>query len=222
MTKRDSLSETCERIVGELAAKRGEDNIGQGGEEAWHDERLDTCKDDWTFDLAVEVRVMRLQGKAWWLIARELEFPGNGASAKQGRAGAAFARRLWKAAWGETYHETNANRETKDERVDRALLDASRPYFAADALELDIIKKVKGARVEWVTRLTTGGGLVTSHQETYVHDDPRLIRIKNGPRGRYIEFYEQPDPAMLQIRNSLAKAGPLRSVYLDRIIRVGA
>lgn len=220
---RDKLSEICERIVTDLETIQGENTIGQH-DDGWEEERLDTCQDDWTYDLAVEVRYLRGQGKAWWLIARELGLPGNGASAKQGRAGAAFARRLWKAAWGETYHDTNVSRETKGERVDRALLDTSRPYFAADAMELDIIRAIKGSRLEWVTRLVAGDGLVVSHQETYVHDDPRLIWVKQGPKGRYIEFFEQPDSAQLQVdpRMAIAKGGPLRSVYLDRIIRVGA
>jgi hypothetical protein len=218
---RDKLSETCERIVGELVSKRGSDDIGECGSDHWHDDRLETCEDDWTFDLAMEVRYLRESGKAWWLIAQELGLPGNGCDAKQGRAGAAFARRLWKAAWGETYHDTNVNRETKGERVDRAQLDTSRPYFAADALAPDIISRIRGVKIEWITRLQAGDGLVVSHQETYVHDDKQLIKVKQGPKGRYVEFFEQPDKTMLAIRNSLSKAGPLRSVYLDRIIRVG-
>lgn len=224
MGARDRLSAMCEGIIEKVIAKREVDDIGEGDE--WSELRLETCEDDWTYDLAVEVRKLREgSGKAWWLIAYELCLPGGDhRGAKEGRAGAAFARRLWKAAWGQTYQTTNAVRETKEERVDRSLLDNAPAYFENDALELDIIKALTGKRVEWVTRLPTQGGLVVSHQETYVHKEPRLVKIKQGPKGRYVEFFEMPDPALLKIdpRMALAKGGPLRSVYLDRIIRVGA
>lgn len=226
MTKvsaRDRLSELSEGIIEKVIVKRGKDDIGIDDE--WSEKRVDSCGDDWTYDLAVEIRKLRVnKAMAWWRIAQELELPGAGASAKQGRAGAAFARRVWRAAYGQTYSETNANRETKDEKTVRYAGESARSYFATDDPEMYIIGKLKGSHIEWVTKLPVPDGLVTSLQETYVHDDPRLIWVKEGPKGRYVEFYEQPDPELLRLNptKAIAKGGPLRSVYLDRITKVGA
>jgi hypothetical protein len=216
----DRLATISQAVIDKLLAVRESDDIGVGDE--WADERLATCEDDYTYDLAVEVRKLRAQGTAWWRIAYELELPGCGASAKQGRLGAQLSRRLWRAAWGQTYEAIGAMRETKDDKVVRALADRARPYFAGDAPETFIIGKLAGARIEWVVRLEAKGGLVTSAQETYVHEDERTIRVKLGPKGRYVEFYEMLDRSLIGVQQSIAKSGPLRSVYLDRITKVGA
>lgn len=216
----DRLATISQAVIDKLLAARENDDIGVGDE--WADERLATCEDDYTYDLAVEVRKLRSKDTAWWRIAHELELPGAGASAKQGRLGASLARRLWRAAWGKTYESVGVMRETKDDKVVRALTDKARPYFAGDDPETFIISKLAGARIEWVVRLEVTGGLVTSAQETYVHEDERTIRVKVGPKGRYVEFYEMLDRSLIGVQQSIASSGPLRSVYLDRITRVGA
>lgn len=218
----ERLAVTAKIVIEKLVDLRGEDNAGEGDE--WSTERLATCTDDYTYDLAVEIRKMRAQGTSWWRIAYELHLPGSGASAKQGGSGASLARRVWRAAWGKTYESEAVPREGKGEKVQRVFDEKARPYFAADAKELDVIKAMAGRLVQWCTRLQTPGGAVVSLQETFVHKDLHLIKIKQGPRGRYVEFFEQPDPELLRIdpHQAIAKSGPLRSVYLDRIVKVGA
>jgi hypothetical protein len=157
-------------------------------------------------------------------VAYELHLPGSGASNKQGRKGSAFARRLWRAAWGKTYLGERGQRESKITREARAMENLGRPYFSESEDAMVIIEKVRGKMLHWVTRLgDQHGGIVTSAQEAYVHDDPKFIRVKEGPKGPYLEFFEQIDPAMLLAdpRQSIAKSGPLRAVYVDRITRVG-
>lgn len=219
----ERLDTMASEIIDKLVAERGKDDIGHG--DRWKKERLETCS-DWVYDLAVEVRKEREGGAAWWRVAYVLRLPGGGASAKQGRLGAAMARRLWRAAWGRTYtsEDTVVNRETKVDKVNRSTVDTARAYFDPDENEMYIIGKLRGAKIEWVTRLEAGSELIKSLQETYVHNDPRMIWIKNGPKGRYVEFFEQIDEQMLVIdpRQAISKGGPLRSVYLDRIIKVGA
>lgn len=221
----ERLQKAVEEIVDKLVAKRGVDDIGQGGDPQWEDERLETCKDDYVFDLAIEVRKLRNKGESWWRIGYELELPGSGPSNKQGRKGGAYARRLWRAAWGQTYSEegVQVKRESKLTREARAMENDGRPYFTGTEQPMDIIERVRGQMIHWVTRLDGRHGLICSAQETYVHDDPKYIRVKEGPQGPYIEFYEQLDPAMLLAdpRKSITKSGPLRAVYVDRIIRVG-
>lgn len=219
---RARLLRQVEEAVEKLVVERGVDNVGEGGEQ-WAEERLSTCTDDYVYDLAVEVRKLRERGDSWWRVAYELHLPGSGASNKQGRKGSAFARRLWRAAWGKSYLGERGQRESKLTREARALENIGRPYFTGSEEPMDIIETVRGKMLHWVTRLRVKNGLVTSAQEAYVHDDPRFIRVKQGPEGPYVEFYEQIDPAMLLAdpRQSIAKSGPLRAVYVDRITRVG-
>lgn len=220
---RAKLLRQVEEAVDKLVVERGEDNVGLGGKEEWANERLFTCTDDYVYDLAVEVRKLRERGDSWWRVAYELHLPGSGASNKQGRKGSAFARRLWRAAWGKTYLGERGQRDSKVAREARAMENLGRPYFTGAEDPMAIIERVRGQMLHWVTRLNVKNGLVTSAQEAYVHDDPKYIRVKEGPQGPYLEFYEQIDPAMLLAdpRMSIAKSGPLRAVYVDRITRVG-
>lgn len=215
------LQKQVEEAIDKLVIARGVDNVGE--DDQWSDRRLESCTDDFVYDLAVEVRKMREQGEPWWRVAHELGLPGSGATNKQGRKGSAFARRLWRAAWGKTYLGTTGKRESKAAREERAARNAGRPYFSEEATETEIIGKITGKLLHWVARLPVPDGLVYSSQEAYVHDDPRLVRYRLGPQGPYVEFYEQVDPAQLLVdpRLSIAKSGPLRAVYVDRITRVG-
>lgn len=216
----DRLATVSRTAVEKLVATRGSDNVGEG--DLWSDKRIETCEDDYTYDLAVEVRKMREADTAWWRIAYELELPGCGASAKQGRLGAQLARRLWRAAWGKTYESVSVMRETKDDKAVRAQVANSRPYFSEADSDIDIIRMMAGRRIEWCIRLDTGHDTaVVSVQETYVHEDVHTIKVKQGPKGRYVEFFEMLDNSLVGVQQSIAKSGPLRSVYLSRITKVG-
>lgn len=218
---RAKLMKQVEEVIDKLVSTRGTDNIGEG--DLWDGERLESCTDDYVYDLAVEVRKLRSAGEPWWRVAHELELPGSGATNKQGRKGSAFARRLWRAAWGKTYLGTTGVRESKAAREERAARNEGRPYFRGEASEAEVIGAITGKLIHWVARLPVPDGLVYSSQEAYVHDDPRLVKWRMGPQGPYVEFYEQMDPNLLRVdpRRSITKAGPLRAVYVDRITRVG-
>jgi hypothetical protein len=220
---RERLLRQVEEAVDKLVAERGADDVGLGGKQEWDEERLATCTDDYVYDLAVEVRKLRSRGDSWWRVAYELHLPGSGASNKQGRKGSAFARRLWRAAWGKTYLGERGQRESKITREARAMENLGRSYFSEDVSDAEVVRLVTGQMLHWVTRLKVKEGLVTSAQEAYVHHDPRLVRVKQGPVGRYLEFYEQVDANQLKVdpRLAIAKSGPLRAVYVDRITRVG-
>lgn len=215
------LLRATEETIDKLIVKRGTDDIGLG--DKWSDLRLESCTDDYVYDLAVEVRKLRERGEAWWRVAYELGLPGSGASNKQGRKGSAFARRLWRAAWGKTYLGERGQRESKLTRELRAMENLGRSYFSEADEDHTIAETIRGQMLHWVARLEGTHGLITSAQEAYVHDDPRLVRVKQGPQGRYVEFYEQLDPSMLMVdpRRAITKSGPLRAVYVDRITRVG-
>jgi hypothetical protein len=216
------VEEIMVKIIEGIVARRGADDVGDGDQ--WADQRRPDV-DDYAYDLAVEVRKAREGGAAWWRIAHDLELPGNGPSAAQGKSGAAYARRLWERAWGKTYADgERAPRDTKERKRERAVTEEGRPYFAADAKETDIITRICGQMIHWVARLgDQHGGAIISPQETIVHHDPRTIKVLDGPKGRYVEFYEQQDPKMLKLdpARAIARTGPRRAVYLHSIEKVG-
>lgn len=222
----DKAARQAEQIMAEIIEKiiaaRGEDTVGDGDQ--WADARRDGV-DDYTYDLAVEVRKARAAGAAWWRIAYDLHLPGHGPSAAQGKSGAAYARRLWEKAWGKTYTDgERAPRETRETKRERGLATEARPYFAPDAQDATIVAAICGQEIHWNARLgDRHGGLIVAPQQAIVHHDPRTIKISMGPRGRYVEFFEQIDASMLAIdpHRAIAKTGPRRAVYLDRIERVG-
>jgi len=221
----DAAALKAEKIIAEIVEKiiekRGTDDVGTGDQ--WDDDRRDTV-DDYTYDLAVEVRKMRVGGAAWWRIAHNLYLPGAGPSAAQGKSGAAYARRLWERAWGKTYTDgEKAPRETKERKRERAVTTEHRPYFADTATDVQITNAVAGQEIMWFARVDTPSGAVISEQNATVHPDPRTIKIVLGPKGRVLEFYETLDTAMLLIdpHQAITKTGPRRSVYIDRIEKVG-
>lgn len=208
-------------IIEKIVAARGADDIGENDQ--WSDQRRAEV-DDYVYDLAVEVRKLREIGSAWWRIAYELQLPHNGPSAKQGKGGAAYARRLWVRAWGALPEAgERSNRETKSSKRERAITTEARPYFTEEAKDMDVIKAVCGKEIHWTARVGNGVGAVVSPQTAFVHHDPRTIRIVLGPRGRVLEFFEALDAAHMKVdpRMAIAKTGPRRSVYLSRIEKVG-
>lgn len=174
--------------------------------------RLATC-DDETYAKALRVRELRSSGTPWWRIAHEMGLPGSGPSVKQGKTGAAHVRRLWERAWGKTYSDTTVPRDTKERKKERALTQDARPFFPSDTPDLEIIDAITGKKITWYTRLETNGtALVVSEQESLVF--PKNVQIVQGPKGRVVSFWEMPEEGS-------RVSGPRRSVYVDRIEKVG-
>lgn len=207
----DALDVRCEEIIEKIVAKRGHDDVGEG--DLWDGERLEDVG-DWTYDLAVEIRKLREADHAWWSLAWMLDLPGSGPSLAKGRTGSNFARQVWVAAWGQTYDSKPVPRKSKEEKVRRAISEHARSYFSEADDDNHVKREITGRLVTWVTRLPAGGEVVASRQKAIVHDNAKRVSVLTGPQGRYVEFYEQPDP-------NTKISGPLRAVYLNRIIEVG-
>lgn len=177
-----------------------------------NEQRKPKC-DDETYALAVRVRELRAEGRAWWAIAYELGLPGSGPSVRQGKTGAAKARRLWEQAWGKTYSDTSVPRDTKDRKKERALTEPGRPYFSPDTPDLEVVDLVRGKTVEWCTRLAAGDGVVISLQTAKV--DPKGAKVVQGRKGRVLSFYE-----VIRDEKGREMVGPCRSVYIAQIEKV--
>jgi hypothetical protein len=174
------------------------------------DARKPGCSDE-DYALAVKVKELRAQGRAWWSIGHELGLKGSGPSVKQGKTGAAHARRLWEKAWGATYKDTSVPRETKAIKTERALTQPGKPFFSADTPDLEVLDAVKGKSIEWTTRLGAGDTVVCSIQTAIVGDKAQVVQ---GLKGRVLKFYELPE-------SGSRLSGPLRSVYVQQIEKVG-
>lgn len=179
------------------------------------DQRKPGCSDE-DYALAVRVREYRSQGAAWWKIGHELGLKGSGASVKTGKTGAAHARRLWEKAWGATYKDTSVPRETRALKAERAVTQPGRPYFEHDTMDLDVIAAVKGKEIEWVARVGNDPATaVCSVLKAEVNAEAR-VDVVMGPLGRVLRFYE-----IIRDEKGIPMVGPHRSVYIDRIERVG-
>lgn len=201
----DEAAAQAQKII----AQETEKVIAQRSEPA--DARKPGCSDE-DYALAVQVKELRAQGRAWWSIGHELGLKGSGPSVKQGKTGAAHARRLWEKAWGATYKDTSVPRETKAIKTERALTAPGKPFFSADAPDLEVLDAVKGKSIEWTTRLAAGHETVVCSIQTAIVGDK--AQVVQGPRGRVLKFYELPEPGS-------RISGPLRSVYIQQIEKVG-
>lgn len=177
-----------------------------------NEQRKDGCSDE-DYKLAVRVRELRASGLSWWKIGYELQLPGSGPSVKQGKTGAAHARRLWEKAWGKTYADTSAPRETKAVKAERARTQPGRPYFDKDATDDFIALSVPGHTIEWVARVGNDPASAVHTVLSATVSGLHPIEVVQGPKGRVLKFYELPEPGS-------RVSGPLRSVYVDRIEKV--
>src|SRR5687767_6868447 len=66
--------------------------------------------------LAPKVKELREKGLAWWQIGFELGLPGSADTVAKGKGGAAFARKIWKAAFGEVprVQQRNGSRRNRE------------------------------------------------------------------------------------------------------------
>lgn len=181
-------------------------------DDQWADERKPGCSDD-DYALAVQVRTLRAAGGAWWAIAHAMGLKGSGPSVKQGKTGAAYARRLWERAWGPTYKDTSVERDTKARKVERAITQPGKSFFTSDTPNQEVLDAVRGKEIEWTTRLAAADTVVCSIQKAIV-SPMHKFEIVVGAKGRVLKFYELPEPGS-------RLSGSLRSVYVDRIERVG-
>lgn len=183
-------------------------------DDEWASERKPGVSDE-DYALAVQVRTLRASGGAWWAIAHAMGLKGSGPNVKTGKTGAAYARRLWERAWGPTYKDTSVPRETNAVKKERALTQPSKPWFAKDATDDEILDAIDGHEITWMCRLAAGDGVVTSIQSAVIKGG--TSRIVQGPKGRVVNFFEM----VKDEQRGGIMSGPQRSVYVDRIEKVG-
>lgn len=192
----------------------------------WDSERSAGC-DDETFALGVKVRELRDQGEPWWAIARDLELPGFGNSATTGKKGAARARTIYKAAFGDfprTFKrggykgpvERNEHiREMKKQKRSelKAQAKAGKSVIKPDMSDEEVAGMLKGRRIRWYSTETVAAGM---DSEACIHPRSPFYIMGEG-EDRVIEFREQHRRAPVGIRETPAQ---IRTVRLRQIYSV--
>lgn len=182
-------------------------------------------------ELALAVRHLRdTQGVAWWTIGQRLGLPGAGDSAATGKAGAAFARKLYARAFGaapRTQKERKAPSFHKEKNEDRIALKktpkaervemtrAGVSVIREDATDTEIETMLSGGRtISWTIDMNDvdGKGHAYFEQSADVHLRNVWVKEMNGER--VVIFHEVFRSGEYKYREM---AGPVRTVRVRAI-----
>ena len=178
--------------------------------------------------LADEVKRLRETGMAWWQIGHELHLPGSADNVAQGKGGAAYARKIWKAAFGDVPRVQNRDGSRRDTEKN-ATVKAIKKQRKVDRVEQvrtgvavinenmsddEILEMLRGRTIGWsfdMDRLDHKGEQFVE-QEAGIHH--RFAKIEMHKGERCIAFREYDATAPLKVRGV---PGPTRIVRLSTI-----
>lgn len=193
-----------------------------------------------TVGLSAECKRLRdAEGMAWWRIGWELKLPGSANNVREGKSGAAQARKLYAQANGGKPHEpaTRAARERAvknpkhaanlGSKTDRKITLVERGHvIPTDTPNEEVLAMVRGRTIEWAIDVRAlAGGDGEPHwlnQEARVHPDEDCVVLETDEDGepilskdgsRVIRFREY----MGRDQNGNAMSGPTRTVRVNRI-----
>ena len=178
--------------------------------------------------LAGSVKELRETGMAWWQIGFKLSLPGNADTVAKGKGGAAFARKIYKAAFGEVPRVqvrdgSRANREKnedikalrKTKKADRvAQVRSGETVLRDDMTEAEVVATLRGRTIGWFINLNKvdGRGDLFAEQEASVHR--RFCKVETHSGERCVVFKEVDLTAPIKYREM---AGATRIVRLANI-----
>lgn len=178
--------------------------------------------------LSGAVKELRDKGVAWWQIGFELGLPGSADNVAQGKGGAAFARKIYKAAFGEVPRSqvrdgSRANREKHGDvkaikaqrKMDRvAAVRSGEPVVRQDMTDEEVVEMFRGRVIGWHINLDDidGNGPSFHEQEAGVHK--RFVKVEVHGGKRCLAFREFDFNAPVQYRSI---PGPTRVVRLQYI-----
>ena len=178
--------------------------------------------------LGEQVKAMREQGVAWWQIGFKLGLPGSADTVAAGKSGAAFARKIYKATFGEVPRVqvrdgSRANREKnvdikalkKTKKMDRvAQVRSGTAVLREDMTDEEVVATLRGRVIGWHIDLNSvdGKGQSFHEQEAGVHRRFCKVEIHNGER--CVAFREFDPKSPVKYRDF---AGSTRIVRLANI-----
>lgn len=183
--------------------------------------------------MAEQVKELREQGVAWWQIGFKLGLPGSADNVAKGKGGAAYARKIWKGAYGEVPRVQNrtglrSKKAEKNEHVRelKATTKTSRveavrsgeAVIKPDMTDLEIIEMLDGRIITWSFNLANVDNQGDDFFDCTIGVFKGTIKVKGLGVDRYVDFREYDPGAPVGVRGI---PGGLRSVRLSSIHTVG-
>lgn len=181
--------------------------------------------------LAPQVKELRDKGMAWWQIGFELHLPGSADNVREGKGGAAFARKVYAAGFGEVprtqvRNGSRANREKNEDvralksqrKMDRvAAVRAGVAVLREDMTDEEVVETLRGRIIAWHTDVSQIGEVKGTEpqyleQSTGVHR--KWCKVEVHGEDRCVVFKEYDPTAPLKYRGW---AGAVRIVRLKTI-----
>lgn len=178
--------------------------------------------------LAPQVKELRETGMAWWQIGFKLSLPGNADTVAKGKGGAAFARKIYKAAFGdvprtqvrdgsrrdrEKNEDVKALKKTK--KADRvAKVRSGETVLRDDMTDEEVVATLRGRTIGWFINLDAVDGKGDSFAEQEVGVHRRFCKVEVHGGERCVVFKEYDQTANIKYREM---AGATRIVRLANI-----
>lgn len=183
--------------------------------------------------LAEQVKAMREEGLAWWQIGFKLSLPGSADTVAKGKGGAAYARKIWKSAFGEVprvqkrdgsrskkaeknEHVRELKESTKTARVEQVRAGTS--VIRPDMTDDEVIAMLDGRMLTWSFNLADVDSQGDSFFDCTVGVFKGTLKVHGLGLDRYVDFREYDPSAPLAYRGM---KGGQRTVRLSAIHTVG-
>lgn len=179
--------------------------------------------------LADQVKELREGGLAWWQIGFKLSLPGSADTVAKGKGGAAYARKIWKSAFGEVPRVQNRTglRSKKREKNDHvrelkettkaARVEAVRRGEAVIRPEMtdeEIVTMLEGRVIVWSFNLANVDGQSDDFFDCEIGVFPKTCKVTGEGEERAVHFNELDPKAPIAVRGI---KGAYRSVRVSAI-----
>ena len=183
--------------------------------------------------MAEQVKQLREEGLAWWQIGYKLGLPGSADTVAKGKGGAAYARKIWKGAFGEVPRTQvrNGSRSRKAEKNEhvRVLKESTKTarveavrggqsVISPDMTDLEVVEMLNGRMITWSFNLANVDGQGDDFFDCTIGVFKGTVKVRGLGVDRYIDFREYDPSAPVAVRGI---PGGLRSVRLSSIHTVG-
>jgi len=183
--------------------------------------------------MAEQVKELRDQGVAWWQIGFKLGLPGSADTVAKGKGGAAYARKIWKSAYGEVprVQKRDGSRSAKREKNDhvrelKATKQADRieavrtgqSVISVDMTNDEVIAMLDGRMITWSINLANVDSQGDDFFDVTAGVFKGTIKVHGLGLDRYIDFNDYDPTAPIAVRGI---RGVQRTVRLSSIHTIG-
>lgn len=183
--------------------------------------------------MAPQVKELREQGVAWWQIGFKLGLPGGADTVAKGKGGAAYARKIWKAAFGEVPRvqvrdgsrskkaEKNENVRTLREtsKAERVLaVRAGQSVINPDMTDEEVLAMLDGRMITWSINLANVDGQADDFYDNTIGVFRGTLKVHGLGVDRMASFREYDPSAPIKERGT---PGGLRTVRVSAIHTIG-